>query len=63
MQCEQGHCVQKRDLTCSLAHQDQAPVVALLPLTSPGTHSLLALIRLTAHAKNVLVGTEEMEKP
>ena len=49
--------------SCSLTHIDQVLVVALLALSTPGTHSLLALILLTAHAKNVLVGTEEMEKP
>lgn len=44
----------------------KVPVVALLLLAAPGTSlalSLLALIRLTAHAKNVQVGAEEMEKP
>lgn len=50
-------------MTRSLAHYDQVPVVALFLLATPGTLSLLALIRLTAHAKNVRVGTEEMEKP
>lgn len=54
-----------------LAHRDQVPAVALilpaapgtLSVSSPLTRSLLALIRLTAHAKNVQVGAEEMEKP
>lgn len=53
------------------AHCDQVPAVALIPPAAPGTlsvssplaRSLLALIRLTAHAKNVQVGAEEMENP
>lgn len=57
------------------AHRDQVPAVALILPAAPGTlsvsssfarslaRSLLALIRLTAHAKNVQVGAEEMEKP
>lgn len=50
-------------MTSSLMHRDQVPVAALLVLATPGTHSLLALIHLSVHAKNELVGTEEMEKP
>lgn len=53
------------------AQCDQVPAVALILPAAPGTlsvssplaRSLLALIRLTAHAKNVQVGAEEMEKP